>query len=229
LLTWPELYNQSRLVFLGLLVVVFSLLPAPPATKAQEKKTYISQKYGFAFQYPLAYDLKVTADCYIDFRKGTETSFGLRVDDRFIEGLYHMLHPGSGSIMYRGDKDPYRELAQETRNNEKLFHRYTRKEAQNWCAADGPDGSVYCRDIKSEKTFTSRNGLNCLELYLVIIREDFADNTKRQGVVGPVFGVFLPKEYLPLVLIISPRHGNAASPTLIQDMRQVIGSLTLTP
>jgi hypothetical protein len=228
LLTGPEPYNRSRLVFLALLVVFFSLLPAAPAALAQEQKIYVSQKYGFAFQYPSAYDLKVTADCYIDFKKGVETSFCLRVDDRFIEMLYQMVH-GPGLVVYRAGEDPYRELAQETRNDKKLFHRYARHEAQNWCAADGPDGSVYCRDIKSEKPFTSRNGLNCLEVYPVMIREDFADNTKQQGVVGPVFGVFWPKEDLPMVLIISPRHGNSASPTLVQDMRQVIDSLKVTP
>jgi len=227
LLTRPEPYNRSWLVFLGLLVVFFFLLPAAPAALAQEQKTYVSQKYGFEFQYPLAYDLKVTADCYIDFKKGVETLFCLRVDDRFIEMLYQMVH-GSGLVVYRAGEDPYRELAQETRKDKKLFHRYARNEAQNWCAADGPDGSDYCRDIKSEKSFTSRNGLNCLELYPVMIRENFADNTKQQAVVGPVFGVFLPKEDLPLVLIISPQHGNSASPPLVEDMRQVIDSLKVT-
>ena len=78
-------------------------------------------------------------------------------------------------------------------------------------------------------TAPERDILNCLELYPVMIREDFADNTKQQGVVGPVFGVYLPKEDLPLVLIISPRHENSASPTLVQDMRQVIDSLKVTP
>ncbi len=231
MLTWPEPYNRSRIVFLGLLVMVFFLLPGPPVAMAQEQKTYISQKYGFAFQYPSAYDLKVTADSYINFKKGIETLFCLRVDDRFIHGLYHMLHPDPPGwvIIYPGGKNPYRELAQETRNNEKLFHLYTRQEAQNWCAADGPDGSNYCRDIDSEKPFTSLKGLNCLELYPVMIRENFANNTIQQRVVGPVFGVFLPKEDLPLVLIISARYGNSASPTVVQDMRQVIDSLKVTP
>jgi hypothetical protein len=62
-----------------------------------------------------------------------------------------------------------------------------------------------------------------------MIREDYAENTRQQQVVGPVFGVFLPKEDLPLVLIISHRYGSLASPTLVQDMRQVIDSLKLTP
>jgi hypothetical protein len=228
MLVGPEPYNPRRLVFLGLLVAFVSLLPAAPATPAQDQKIYVSQKYGFSFQYPSAYDLKVTANCYLDFHKDVKSSFGLRVDERFIERLYAMVH-GPGPVVYRLDQDPYRKLAQETRHNKKLFYRYARHEAQNWCAADGPDGSNYCRDIKSEKPFTSRHGLNCLELYLIMIREDYAENTKQQKMVGPVFGVLLPKEDLPLVLIISPRYRNLASPTLVQDMQQVIDSLKVTP
>jgi hypothetical protein len=228
MLIGPEPYSPSRLVFLGLLVVFVSLLSAAPATLAQDQKIYVSQKYGFAFQYPSAYDLKVTADCYLDFQKGVETSFGLRVDDRFIEMLYAMVH-GPGPVVYRVGQDPYRKLARETRHDKKLFYRYARHEARNWCAADGPDGSNYCRDIKSEKPFNSRHGLSCIELYPVMIREDYAENTKKQKVVGPVFGVLLPKEDLPLVLIISPWYGSLASPTLVQDMRQVIDSLKVTP
>jgi hypothetical protein len=228
MLIGPEPYKRRRLVFLGLLVGFVSLLLSAPATLAQDQKIYVSQKYGFAFQYPAAYDLKVTADCYLDFKKGDKTSFGLRVDDRFIEMLYAMVH-GPGPVVFRVGHNPYRQLARETRQDHKLFYRYARHEAQNWCAADGPDGSNYCRDFKSEKPFISRHGLHCLELYPVMIREDYAENTKQQKVVGPVFGVFLPKKDLPVVLIISPRCGQLASPTLVQDMRQVIDSLKVTP
>ncbi len=226
--TLAKPYNRSRLLFLGLLAAFLSLLAGAYAALAGEPKIYVSPKYGFAFQYPSAYDLKVTADCYLDFKKGAETLFCLRVDDRFIEMLYQMVH-GPGPVVYRSGEDPYHELAQEIRNDQKLFYRYVRHEGQNWCSADGPDSSVYCRDLESEKPFTSRNGLNCLELYLVMIRENFADNTKEQALVGPVFGVFLPKGNQPLALIISPLHGNLASPTLVQDMRQVIDSIKMTP
>lgn len=228
MLAGPEPYNRSRLVFLGLVLVVFSLFPALPAALAQERKTYVSQKYGFTFQYPSAYDLKVASGWDIDFKKDLKTSFSLRVDDRFIHRVYHMVH-GPGLIVFRLGEDPYRELAQKTQHDRKYFHRYIRHEAQIWCDADGPEGSNYCRDIESENPFISLNGLKCLELYLIMIRENFADNTKQQRVVGPVFGVFLPKADLPLVLIISPRYGSLASPTLVQDMRQVIDSLKTTP
>jgi hypothetical protein len=232
LLAGPESYNRSRLVFLGLIVVVFSLLPAPPEALAQEQKTYVSQKYGFAFQYPSYYELKLTADCYIDFKKGGETSFTLRVDDQFISRLYYILHPPPHMIMYfprRGEEDPRRKLARETRKNPELFRRYARQEVKNWCSADGPDGSNYCQEFKSDKPFTSRGRLDCIEFYPIMTREDFTNDTKQQQIVGPVFGVYLPKEDLPLVLIISPRQGNSASPALVQDMREVIDSLKVTP
>ena len=60
-------------------------------------------------------------------------------------------------------------------------------------------------------------------------REDFASKTKEQQVVGPVLAVYLPKEGLPLFLMISPLHGQSASPAMIQEMREIIDSLRLTP
>jgi hypothetical protein len=148
MLSGPELYSRRRLVFLGLLAGFVSLWLAALPTLAQDQKIYVSQKYGFTFQYPAAYDLKVTAGCYLDFHKGVKTSFGLRVDDRFIEMLYAMLH-GPGPVVYRIGHDPYRKLAQETRQDQKLFYPYARREAQNWCDADGPDGSNYCSKARS--------------------------------------------------------------------------------
>jgi len=197
------------------------------AALAQESKAYTSRKYGFAFQYPAVYELKVAVDSYFDFKKGKETLFSLRVDDRFIEMLYQMLRPGL--VVYRTGEDPYRELAKETRKNQELFYRYARHESRNWCSADGPDGSVYSQDIQNEKPLTSRSGLACLELYPVMTREDFASKTKEQQVVGPIMAVYLPKEGLPLFLMLSPLHGESASPAMIQEMREIIDSLRLTP
>ena len=195
---------------------------------AQENETYVNQKHGFSFQYPAAYELKIIADCYFDFKKGRETFLCLRVDDRFIEMLYQMLHPGI--VIYRpGEEDPYRKLAEETRNNQELFHRYARSEAENWCSADGPDGSVYCRDFKSEKPFTSRNGLHCLEFYPIMTREDYTNKTKSREVVGPIWAVYLPQADLPLVLMISPPYGESASPAVIQEMRGIVDSLRVVP
>ena len=106
-----EAHNHGRIACLGFLLLFFSFLTMAAAL-AQESKAYTSRKYGFAFQYPAVYELKVAVDSYFDFKKGGETLFCLRVDDRFIEMLYQMLHPGL--VVYRAGEDPYRELARET-------------------------------------------------------------------------------------------------------------------
>jgi hypothetical protein len=218
---------KSVLSFLfRLLLLVLFFCPGAAVVLAQEHKTYVNQQHGFAFAYPAAYKLKVAGD-YLDFNKAGKTLYSLRVDDRFIEMLYQMLHPGP--VVYREGEDPYRELARETRKNQDLFRRYARNEAKNWCSADGPDGSVYCRDLKSEKPFTSQVGLNCLEFYLIMIREDFTNHTKEQREVGPILAALVPKEERPLVLTISPRHGQLASPELALEMREIIESLRITP
>ncbi len=210
-------------ISLGLLLWFFSFWST---ALAQESKTYVSPKHGVTWQYPAAYELRGAND-YLDFRKDGKTVFSLWVEDRFIEMLYQMLHPGI--VMFRVGENPYQELAQETRKNPELFHRYARQEAKGWCSADGPDGSVYCQDFQSEKPFTSRSGLDCLELYPVSTREDFASKTKEQGMVGPFFAVYLPQKDLPVLLMMSPVQGQLATPGLVQEMREVIDSLRLTP
>ena len=64
-------YGRIALLSLFLLLSLWPLT----AALAQDKQTYTSQKYGFSFQYPAAYQLKVTADCSFDCMKGGETRF----------------------------------------------------------------------------------------------------------------------------------------------------------
>ncbi len=224
--TGAKIQGQNRLAWLGLLVLLSAFWPGIPGATAQESKTYVSPNHGFSFQYPAAYELQGARD-YLDFKKGGKTVFSLWVDDRFIEMLYQMLHPGI--VMYRVGEDPYKDLARETRKNLELFRRYARHEAKNWCAADGPDGSVYCQEFQSEKPFVSRNGLDCLEFYPVSTREDFASKTKERGVVGPVLAAYLPQKDLPVLLMMSPVQGQMAPPALVQEMREILDSLKAMP
>jgi hypothetical protein len=212
----------GRLAGLGLLALVWLCWPGVNAARPQGHRTYVSQKYGFSCQYPAAYKLRSSVAEYLDFYQDGNV-ISLQVDDRFIELLYQMLHPGL--VVYRVGQDPYMELARETRTNPELFRRYARRQAKNWCAADGPDSSIYCRDFKSERSFISRGGFNCLELYPVMIREDFAEHTEARQVVGPLFAVEMPTPHLPVVLIISPALGRMASPAVIQEMRGLVDSL----
>ena len=83
-------------------IVLLGRRPRPPWPR--RAKLIPAEKYGFAFQYPAAYELKVAVDSYFDFKKGGGTLFCLRVDDRFIEMLYQMLHPGL--VVYPAGEEP---------------------------------------------------------------------------------------------------------------------------
>jgi hypothetical protein len=237
----PPINKYGRIAFWFLVLSLWPLTAALP----QNKQTYTSQKYGFSFQYPASYQLKVSPGGYFDFMKGGKYQFSLQVDDNFIDLLYQMVHPGP--IVFRIGEDPYRELARETRKNPELFRRYARNQARYWCSADGPDGSEYCQSFQSEKSFASRGGLDCLEFYPLMTREDYTDNSKEVHLVGPVFAVYLPKgdlplvranlpvgvavtpgliqENVPLLLLFSPRPEELASPALVQEIRETIDSL----
>jgi hypothetical protein len=213
----------GRLAGLGLLTLVWLCGPGVNAARPQGYKTYVSQKYGFSCQYPAAYKLQSSSANYLDFNQDGKNVISLWVDDRFIELLYQMLHPGL--VVYRAGQNPYKKLAEETRTNPELFRGYARRQAKNWCAADGPDSSIYCRDFKSERAFISRGGFKCLEFYPVMIREDFAEHTEARQVAGPLFAVEMPTPHLPVVLMISPPLGRKASPGAIRDMRELVDSL----
>ncbi len=223
--TGTMLRNHGFPALMGLIPLLISLLFIAPGVLAEANKTYVNRQHGFSFHYPAVYELKGTGGD-LDFLEGGKPVFSLRVDERFIENLYQMLHPGI--VMFRAGEDPYKELAQETRKNQELFRRYARDEARNWCSADGCDGSNYCRDFQSERLFVSRNGFACLELFPLMIREDFAKNTKQEGMVGPVFAVCLPKENRPVVLMFCPLHGRMAPPGVIHEVREIIDSLAVT-
>jgi hypothetical protein len=223
-----KMVKMARILIslLAPMILMEAFWPAMPMAAAQESKTYVSRTHSFSFQYPAAYEVQGARD-YLDFKKGGKTIFSLWVDDRFIEMLYQKLHPGI--VTYRAGEDPYRELAAETGRNQELFRGYARAEAKNWCAADGPDGSVYCQDFKSEKPFTSRSGLDCLELYPVSTREDFASKTITKGMVGPVLAAYLPQKNLPVLLMMSPVQGQLAPPALVREMRAIVDSLKAVP
>ena len=116
-------------------------------------------------------------------------------------------------------------LNKKSRENPDFFRRYARQRAQAWCDADGPDSSTYCKELQSEKFFTSRNGLSCLEFFLVMTRENYPENTKETATVGPVYAVQVPGTERPLVLLIYPPYGKLASAAVSQDAREIIDSV----
>ncbi len=81
------------------------------------------------------------------------------------------------------------------------------------------------RKIHREKFFTTKNGLSCLELFLVITRENYDAGTKETTTVGPVYAVQVPGDERPLVLLMYPAPRKLASAAVSQDAREIIESV----
>jgi hypothetical protein len=153
--TKSKVMIKLGLYFLALVLVINFLVSA---SSSEGKKTYSNNKYKFTFDYPSSCNLK---------RLG-KWSFDLFSD---------------GKILLRGnvEDDTIKIFIKESKPQRDIFISFSRERAKIVCGADGPDGSSYCQTIKSEREYTTHNGLYVLEFYLTLTRE----------------GTCLPGEYIP--------------------------------
>jgi len=190
-------------------IVLFSITTYPSVVTvatADSNETYKNQQYGFTLKYPSIYKLKT-------FGRG---GFDLIREDRII-------------LRASIEDDVFKIFIKESENKENLFLDFARERARVICAADGPDGSSYCGAIVSERQYTSTNGLNCLEFYLLMTREDYSTETKHLSKVGPVHVVDISKEERPLALMIFPGYGKAAPTSTELLMKEVVDTIKLAP
>jgi hypothetical protein len=171
---------------------------------ANSNKTYRNRQYGFTLEYPSIYKLKT-------FGHG---GFDLIRDDL---------------IILRADIEDtsFKIFIKESQHKEKLFLEFARERAKLTCAADGPDGSSSCGGIESEKQYISANGLNCVELYLLMTREDYSTETKHLSRVGPVYVVDISRAERPLALMIFSGYGKSAPASTELMMKEVVDSVKL--
>lgn len=214
-----------RLGLLGTVFLVVSCWTSVPWALAKEKKTYFHKKYKFLLSFPAQYDLKVREGRDFDFTSNGKTRLSLMVDDQLVWFIHHLVSGGQSLIISRPGDDAMARLNKTSQENPDFFRRYARQRAQAWCDADGPESSTYCKEIHREKFFTSQNGLSCLELFLVMTRENYQAGTKETATVGPVYAVQVPGDERPLVLLIYPPKGKLASAAVSQDAREIIESV----
>jgi hypothetical protein len=191
------------------IIVLFSLLTYPSVVKvatADSKKSYKNRQYGFTLKYPSIYKLK-------SFGQG---GFDLIRDDRII-------------LRANIEDNAFKIFIKESEYKENLFLDFARERAKVTCGADGPDGSTYCGAIESEKQYTSANGLNCLEFYLLMTREDYSTRTKHLSKVGPVYVVDISREGRPVTLMIFPGYGKSAPTSTELMMWEVIDTIKQVP
>lgn len=186
-----------------LLLICFS---TTPLAYADDKKTYINRKYNFKFEYSTSYDLKAISEWDFDLLK-------------------------NGEIMLRGsvEDDVFKIFVRESEDKGNVFGRFARERSKIVCGADGPDGSTYCRTVKSERKYVSANGLNVMEFYLNFTREDYSRRTKHESTVGPVYMVDISRANRHLALMIFPGYGKLASLSTNRLAQEIIGSIELLP
>jgi hypothetical protein len=173
---------------------------------ADSRKTYKNRQYKFTLKYPSIYKLKTSG----------QWGFDLIRDGRII-------------LRANIEDNVFKIFTKESEHKENLFLDFARERAKLACGADGPDGSTYCGAIGSEKQYTSANGLNCLEFYLLMTREDYSTNTKYLSKVGPVYVVDISREGSPLALMIFPGYGKLASTSTELMMWEVVDTIKLAP
>lgn len=164
-------------------------------------------------------------DTYFDFTSNGKKSLTMMVDDQLIWFIHHQTSGGQSLIISRPGDDALARLNKKSQESPDFFRRYARQRAKTWCDADGPDSSTYCKEISSEKFFTSRNGLPCLEFFLITTREDYLAGTKETATIGPVYAVQVPGAERPLVLMVYPPSGNLASMAVGEEAREIINSV----
>ena len=190
-------------------IVLFSLmtcLSAVTVATADSKKTYKNRQYGFTLKYPSIYKLKT-----------------------FGQGGFDLIRDGRIILRANIEDNAFKIFIKESEYKENLFLDFARERAKVICGADGPDGSTYCGAIDNEKQYTSANGLNCLEFYLLMTREDYSTNTKYLSKVGPVYVVDISREERPVTLMIFPGYGKSAPTSTELMMWEVVDTIKLVP
>lgn len=202
----PKFSFLRRLLFIIVLSSLMTCLSAVTVATADSKKTYKNRQYGFTLEYPSIYKLKTSG----------QVGFDLIREDRII-------------LRASIEDDAFKIFIKETESKENLFLDFARERAKVICAADGPDGSTYCGAIEIEKQYTSTNGLNYLEFYLLMTREDYSTETKHLSKVGPVYVVDISREERPLALMIFPGYGKSAPTSTELMMKEMVDTIKLVP
>jgi hypothetical protein len=179
---------------------------SPSSSFTSDTRTYSSNEYSFTLQYPPTIQLRTFVEGYFDLLKDNQIIFQASVED-----------------------DAFKIFMYESKAAGDVFRSFARHRCKIICDADGPDGSVYCDKIASEKGWRTRNGLRVLEFYLIMTREDYNENTKEESRMGPVYVVDMSRKGRPVALMIHPGHGILAADLTKRLMQEIINSVIVLP
>ena len=188
-------------------ILLFLIILSPSSSFTSDTRTYnSSNKYSFTLQYPPTIQLRTFVEGYFDLLKDNQIVLQASVED-----------------------DAFKIFMYESKAAGDVFQSFARHRCKIICDADGPDGSVYCDKIESEREWSSANGLRVMEFLLIMTREDYNENTKEESRMGPVYVVDMSRKGRPVALMIHPGHGTLATDSTQRLIREIIDSLKLGP
>jgi hypothetical protein len=187
-------------------LLLLSLSIAQTTFAADSRNTYKNRQHGFTLKYPSIYRLKTSGQWGFDLVRGDRIILRANIEDT-----------------------AFKIFIKESEHKENLFLDFARERAKVTCGADGPDGSTYCGSIEREKQYTSANGLNCVEFYLLMTLEYYSTRTKYLSKLGPVYVVDISREERPLALMIFPGYGKSAPTSTELMMKEMVESVKLAP
>lgn len=185
-----------------LLISVFLSIPA----FGSEGNPYRNEEYNFTLHYPSPFQVRSFGEGYFDI---------LKDDKIFVEASV--------------EDDTLNIFIQEAKPKIDVFRSFARGRCKIICDADGPDGSTYCKEIESEKEWTSGNGLRVLEFTLLFTRENYQDKTKEESRIGPVYVVDISRTHRHLALMIHPGRDVLAAKDSELLIREMIDTIELRP
>lgn len=110
------------------------------------------------------------------------------------------------------------------------YQNFLYKFTSNYCAADGPDESIYCTDVVSSDSFTSTSGVSGEIFYLKRIHHYFVTGEEQEGVYGPIYAFNLSAnvpESLYAALLIRPSAALLVEQISESDLRLVAESVNI--
>jgi hypothetical protein len=173
---------------------------------ASEESSYRNEEYSFTFHCAPSFQVRSSGEGYFDILKDDKIFAQASVED-----------------------DTFNIFIQEAKPKEDAFRSFARERCKIICDADGPDGSTYCKEIASEKEWTSAKGLRVLEFTLIFTRENYQDKTKEESRIGPVYVVDLSRAHRHIALMIYPGHEVPPSKENERLIRGVIDTIELRP
>ena len=188
-----------------LLLLLISVFLSNPAFGSEES-SYRNKEYSFTLHYPSSFQVR---------------SFG--------EGYFAILKDDKILVQASVEDDVFKIFIQEAKPEKDVFRRFAQGRCKIICDADGPDGSTYCKEIESEKEWTSGNGLRVLEFTLIFTRENYQDKTKEESRMGPVCMVNISRAGTPLALMIHPGQEVLMSRDYEQLVHGLIDTIELRP